>query len=68
MDTLLALGDDLTPAVQALQAPEHVLDAQLVVLHQTFHCRHLHQLAVGNALYPSKRSMVSPPAVACTEQ
>ena len=27
MDTLLAFGDDLAPAVQALQAPEHVLDA-----------------------------------------
>ena len=54
MDALLAFGHDLGLSVQALQPPEHVLQAQLIVLHQAFHYRHLHQLAVGRALYPSE--------------
>ena len=54
MDALLAFGHDLGLSVQALQPPEHVLQAQLIVLHQAFHHRHLHQLAVGRALYPSE--------------
>jgi len=46
----LAIVLALALAVQLLEAPEHVLHAELVVLHQAFHSRHLHKLVVGSTL------------------
>ena len=65
---LVALGDDLAASVEAFHSPHHVLHSQLVVLHQAFHCGHLHQLAVGSTLLTLRSSMVSLPGVACTER
>jgi hypothetical protein len=36
VQSLLSLGDDLFLLVQALDSPEHVLNRELVVLHQAF--------------------------------
>src|SRR2546428_238938 len=63
--SLLALGDDLFLGVHALDAPEHVLNRELVVLHQAFHRRHLQSLVVEE-IRNLERSMVSPPGVGCT--
>ncbi len=50
MQALLAARHDLALSMQLLEAPEHVLHAELVVLHQAFHSRHLHKLVVGSTL------------------
>jgi hypothetical protein len=39
---LIALRHYLFLLVQSLDPPQHVLQAELVVLHQAFHGRHLH--------------------------
>ena len=42
VDALVALGHHLSFLVQSLNPPQHVLETELVVLHQAFHGRHLH--------------------------
>ena len=42
VDAFVALGHHLFLLVQSLNPPQHVLETELVVLHQAFHGRHLH--------------------------
>ncbi len=42
VDALVAFGHHLSFLVQSLDPAQHVLQAELVVLHQAFHHRHLH--------------------------